>query len=98
MRRREIREEGTARSFLNISDGSAGILETSDYLPEKLETNWQPKEAFHTPTVFGILLGYPVVYVLNSDEKTAVIEGVDLGRGCRINFEMQVYSRRKSTW
>ena len=85
MRRQEIREKGTTRSFLNISDGSTGILKISDYLPENLE-NWQPKEAFHTPTVFGILLGYPVVYVLNSDEKTAVIEGVDLGRGCRIYF------------
>jgi len=93
VRRQEIQKNGTTRSFLNISDGSAGILETTDYLPENLE-NWQPKEPFHTPTVFGILLGYPVVYVLNADEKTAVIEGVDLGQGCCIYFALQEKQER----
>ncbi|CBY37646.1 unnamed protein product [Oikopleura dioica] len=59
---------------ISICYGSTGILEKNDYLQE----NWQPKKAFHTPTVFGLLLGYPVVYVLNADEKTAFIESVDL--------------------
>ena len=75
-----------ARMFVNISDGRTGTVEIGDFVPPKLEfgPDWKPQRTFHIPTVFGILLGYPVVYLLNEDERTGILEGVDLGiAGCK---------------